>query len=159
VAAIEENATELARLCAQARPFPFEALEGCETGLCLFAAAFGGVNDAVHFAMSGLRTTCVDRDGEALERMRAAYPEDWSFVDADAWTFAEAARSEELSWDAVCVDPFTGDAMVRALETLELWRALADRVLIVGNTTVVPVPGRNVRRAPGVYWNVHELGR
>lgn len=153
------EATELARIAADARPFPFQLLEECETGLCLFAAAFHGRNDAIHFAMSGVRTTCVDRDGSRLADMRAVYPEDWAFVEADAWTYAEAARREEVVWDAVCVDPFTGDAMDRSMETIDLWLSLARRVAIIGTTTFPYAPPalwnvrvKWVRRAQGVYW-------
>lgn len=147
-----------------ARPFPFEVLEECETGLCLFAGAFYGQNDAVHFAMSGVRTTCVDTDGEKIEAMRDVYPPDWAFVEADAWTYAEAARREEMVWDAVCVDPFRGDAMDRSMETLDLWFELAGRVLIAGTTTfpfVVPASwgvrsAKYVERVRGTYWLVLE---
>ena len=150
---------ELEELEARSRPFPFAALEGCMDGLCLFSSAFLGVNDAVHFAMSGVQTTCVDRDGERLREMKRLYPESWTFIQADAWTFAEAMRDEELAWDAVCVDPFTGDAMDRAWETLELWRSLSRRVLIMGaDRAALQRPWAGwvsvVDRAPGVYWVV-----
>jgi len=157
------EAPALAHLAQNARPFPFAQLEECETGLCLFASAFYGVNDAIHFAMSGVDTTCVDRDGEKLNAMREVYPPEWTFVRADAWTFAEAARDLELSWDAVCVDPFTGDAMDRSMQTLDLWLSLADRVLIAG-TDVFPfaapaawnVAVKYVRRSALAYWLVLE---
>ena len=159
------EAPALAHLAQRAEPFPFAQLENCETGLCLFAAGFYGVNDAIHFAMSGVDTTCVDLDGEKIDAMRAIYPPEWTFVQADAWTFAEAARELELSWDAVCVDPFTGDAMTRSMESLDLWLSLADRVLIAG-TDVFPfaapaewnVTVKYVRRPPVAYWLILERG-
>jgi hypothetical protein len=159
------EATPLSRLATEARPFPFQLLEDCETGLCMFSAAFLGINDAVHFAMSGVRTTCVDVNAGRLEQMRRIYPEDWTFIECDAWTYAEAARREEVVWDAVCVDPYTGDAMNRSMETLDLWLSLARRVLIAG-TDVFPfappalwnVRTKYVRRAPDVYWLALERG-
>ena len=56
--------------------YPTHLLEGCETGLCLFAAAFLGQNDAAHFEEAGVLTTCVDIDAERLGQMSFYYPKD-----------------------------------------------------------------------------------
>jgi hypothetical protein len=128
----------LEHVAMDAKAFPRENLEGCETGLVLFAGAFLGVNDAIHFAQAGIPTVCVDTNAKALETMRRLYPEEWEFVEADAWRYAEAARDLGLTWDAVSVDPWTGDAMNRVRSDLELWAALAECVLVVGVDNEVP---------------------
>src|SRR3990172_9872911 len=110
----------LEHVAMQARPYPTELLEGCETGLVLFAAAFLGHNDAIHFAEAGITTSCVDIDSEGLAEMRELYPDSWAFVTVDAWHFAEACASEGVQWDAVSVDTFSGDATRRSLDSLEL---------------------------------------
>jgi hypothetical protein len=118
----------------EARPYPTHLLEGCETGLVLFAAAFLGHNDAVHFAEAGIDTTCVDTDGERLEEMAQLYgaPSDvWSFHKADAWVFAENCWAFGDVYDAVSVDTFTGDAMHRSLASLGLWCSLARKFVTV----------------------------
>jgi len=114
--------------------------------------------------MEELRSTVVDVDGERLGKMRQLYPETWEFVEADAWEWAQAAAREDLWFDAVSVDTFTGDAELRALEVrnLELWTDLARKVVTVTVTSarigsyVVPEGWRSVLhvRAPGVFWLV-----
>lgn len=115
----------LTHVAMEARPYPTHLLEGCTGGLVLFSAAFLGHNDAIHFAEAGIVTTCVDIDRERLTEMRSLYPEEWGFVCADAWEFAEARQSERMTWDAVSVDTFTGSAMRRSLGSLDLWCSLA----------------------------------
>ena len=127
----------LEHVAEQARPYPAHLLDGCETGLVLFAAAFLGHNDAIHFAEAGLETTCTDIDESRLDEMRAIYPDSWTFHNADAWAFAQAAKREELAWDAVSVDTFTGTLMEMALDSLALWTSIANRVVTV--TITVPV--------------------
>lgn len=112
--------------------YPVHLLEGCETGLCLFAAAFLGRNDAAHFEEAHVRTTCVDTDAERLGQMSFYYPGDWKFLPGDAWEFAESARDIYAQWDAVSVDPFSGDAMTKALGALNLWTSLAIKFVTVG---------------------------
>jgi hypothetical protein len=114
----------LEHVAMQARPYPSHLLEGCKSGLCLFAAAFLGHNDAIHFAEAGIDTMCVDTDRERLREMAALYPDSWSFQAADAWQFAEI-WSGGFQWDAVSVDTWTGDLMLRALGSLDLWCSLA----------------------------------
>jgi len=101
------------------------------TGLCLFAAAFEGVNDAVHMARREMHVTCVDRDSDRLDRMSRLYPDNWHWYPMDAWDFAEQARRDGWTWDIVSVDTYTGDATDRSLATLELWCALATKAVTV----------------------------
>lgn len=121
----------LATLSGKAKDYPTEILDGCETGLLLFAAAFLGINDAIHFARRDLACVCVDRDQQKLGEMAALYPSDWAFVEADAWDFARQARAVGRRWDAVSVDTFTGNATDRSIETIDLWCDLADRCITV----------------------------
>lgn len=124
--------------------YPVHILEGAESGLCLFAAAFLGENDAVHFWDAGIRTTCVDIDHRRLETMSALYPDDWEFFAEDAWTFADRNSVLGRQWDVVSVDTFTGDAEQRSLKSLPLWCALARKAL-----TVTLCPGSMYRVPEG----------
>lgn len=150
----------LEHVAMQARPYPTHLLEGCETGLVLFAAAFLGHNDAIHFAEMGIETTCVDIDGERLSEMRGLYPDSWRFVESDAWKFADTAYAEEMSYDAVSADTFSGDAMRRSLDSLDLWCSLTRKVVTVtytaGEAYEVPDGWRGdlYERVTGVYWLV-----
>jgi hypothetical protein len=85
VAAVKVLEGPLEAVSRVARPFPAWLLNGCETGLCLFAAAFLGHNDAIHFARAGIQTTCVDKDAARIEKMIDLYPRDWEFLTTDAW--------------------------------------------------------------------------
>ncbi len=146
------------RIADEAQPYPAQYLEGLETALCLFGAAFEGRNDAVHMWEYGIRTNVVDVDFGALSKMRRLYPDDWQFVNVDAWEYAEAARREELVFDVVSVDTFTGNAELRSLASLELWTSIAGYLVTLTATPGHPfdVPdGWLVSRhwrAPGVYW-------
>jgi hypothetical protein len=154
----------LEHVAMEARPYPAHVLEGCETGLVLFAAAFLGHNDAIHFAEAGIRTTCIDTDEVRLREMKALYPDTWTFLPVDAWTFAEAARDMDTMWDVVSLDPFTGDTMQRVLDDLQLWADLARKALIVGSTTLAVEYPKGFRpsaptvRASSVYWLVLTRG-
>ncbi len=142
--------------------FPVGVLDGCETALVLFAAGFGGVQDARHIAEAGLRATCVDIRIKLLLEMRASYPEDWNFIVADAFDFADETNR---IWDIVTADPFTGQ-FEQAARALPAWCELARKTVVLGTGTetepVVPdgweVTDR-IRRSDykgGVYWTVVE---
>ena len=152
----------LEHVAMNARPYPAELLKGCETGLVLFAAAFLGHNDAIHFAEAGLRTTCIDVDGRRLIEMSALYPDDWLFLQWDAWKFADASYAKGMSWDVVSADTFSGDAMRRSLDSFELWCSLAHKVVtatyVAGEAYEVPDgwQGSLFERATNVYWLVLE---
>lgn len=157
--------TTLEHVAMEARPYPTHLLEDCDTGLVLFAAAFKGWNDAIHFAMAGMVGTCVDVDKGRLDAMRPLYPDNWSFYASDAWKYAEAAQREDLTWDAVSVDTFTGEAMDKSLRSLELWCSIASKVvtvtLTVGAAYTTPAGWNDTQlfeRATGVYWLVLERG-
>lgn len=151
----------LADIAMEARPYPSELLEGCETGLVLFAAAFLGHNDAVHFAEAGLTTMCVDIDGHRLKQMQELYPDDWTFAEVDAWEAASLLLAgRPTQFDAVSVDTFTGAATRRSLDSLELWCSLARRLVTITYTAgeAYEVPegwkGALYERATNVYWLV-----
>lgn len=149
----------LEHVAMQGRPYPVAELEGCESGLALFAAAFLGHNDAIHFAERGMQGTCVDINGERLSEMADLYPEGWGFHCDDAWAFAQR-NTGRRKWDAVSADSFTGTIMERSLDSLGLWCSLARKVVTVTLTTgaAYSVPqcwmGSLYERATGVYWLV-----
>jgi hypothetical protein len=129
VDAVTVLASPLDRISEQARPYPADMLRPHRTGLCLFAAAYLGHNDAIHMARKDMVVTCVDTDRRRLSEMSHLYPDDWQFVAADAWEFAKQARRDRLEWDFVSVDTFTGDATDRSMESLELWCSLARKAV------------------------------
>ena len=121
----------LSEVSRDARAYPVHLLREGDTGLCLFAAAFLGRNDAIHMARNNMVVTCVDTDVDRLREMSALYPDDWEFVTMDAWEFAAWAPEsrDHNTYDVVSVDTFTGDATDRSLESLDLWCSLARRVV------------------------------
>ena len=122
----------LGELAAEARVYPVHLLRDGGEGLCLFAARFWGVNDAIHMKRNNMAVTLVDTSERVLE-MGEIY-ECRAYVQ-DAWEFAEA---ESRQWDAVCCDTFTGDPMTRSLNSLELWCSLARDVVTVTHTPHAP---------------------
>src|SRR4030095_8106146 len=94
----------LNELSTDARLYPVHLLREGDSGLCLFAAGFLGVNDAIHMARMEMTATCVDIDKRKLDEMREVYPADWIFVHSDAWEFASQAKQAGLIWDVVSAD-------------------------------------------------------
>lgn len=142
-----------------AREYPAHLLRDGGNGLCLFAARFFGINDAIHMARAGMELTLVDVAPRVLE-MADMYG--CSAHQMDAWDFAEAVRGSGEQWDAVSVDCYTGDAGTRAVADLELWCSLARDVVTVtyvrGQDYTVPEGWADAKfmRNPrgGVYWLV-----
>jgi len=140
--------------------YPRHALRGLETALCLFAARWHGRQDAYWLAEAGLRTTCVDLDGDRLREMMAVYPDDWAFRQMDAWDFA---NTTPVGYDVVSLDPFTFD-FDRCHADLGLWCSLARHAVIMGceidTEIVAPAAWQEVNRvfrshyAEGVEWVV-----
>lgn len=129
MAAVSVAERPLDAIYAEATPYPAHLLREGDTGLCLFAAAFLGTNDAVHMARSGMRVTCVDTDGPRLAEMEGLYPKDWAFHVEDAWDWALDAYSRGDRWDVVSVDTFTGNATDQSCKTIGLWLSLANRAV------------------------------
>lgn len=144
--------------------YPTELIPGCESALILFAAAFDGRNDAIHFAEAGVPdVTLVDIDVDRLEQMRDLYRDDrWRWILGDAWAYADAARSDGRQWDGVSVDTFSGADEFRSLAELELWTSLARRFVTVtytGRTAYLVPRGWNtrlLRRSPIASWLILE---
>ena len=122
----------LSRVADDACDYPAGVLREGGTGLCLFAARFYGINDAIHMAQRGMQLTLVDTSARVLE-MAEMYECDGHMV--DAWAFAQMAQRNGWEWDAVSVDCYTGDANTRALADLELWCSLARDVVTVTHVT------------------------
>ena len=150
----------LTHVAQEARPYPTYLLENAKTGLCLFSAAFMGHNEAIHFALEDVFTTCVDIDAAKLEVMADLYPEDWRFICRDAWEYAERAAAREETWDVVSVDTFRGNATERSLADLGVWTAIADQAvaatLEIGQTYEVPEgwSSHTFQRNSEVFWLV-----
>lgn len=141
-------------------PYPMWALKGCETALIVFAAEFGGMNDAAWIVEAGLRATCVDENPVKLEAMREHYPDDWSYVCTDAFTL-----SPSLRYDVVSLDPFTNH-FDRCAAHIDLWCTIARRAVIIGtgtDTKILSPAGwiqtdcvKRTDYQGGVYWTVLE---
>jgi hypothetical protein len=125
VAAVKVLEPPLDRISREAREYPAYLLRQGGTGLCLFAARFYGVNDAVHMARAEMTLTLVDLSERVIEMGEMYGARVWR---GDAWMFAEDYRGKE-TWDAVSVDTYTGDAATRSLASLELWCSLAKDVV------------------------------
>lgn len=157
-------APPLDKISKEAQPYPAYLLPDGGTGLALFAAAFLGVNDVIHFARQEMTCTCVDIDDLRLEEMALLYTFDWDFVAEDAWAFARSAADEGRMWDVVSVDTFTGDATTRSLSTLDLWCSIATETVTatISGREKVDVPAgwleQRFHRAKNVYWLVLTRG-
>jgi hypothetical protein len=158
VAAVKVLEPPLDRISREAREYPAYLLRQGGTGLCLFAARFYGINDAVHMARAEMTLTLVDVSPRVVE-MAAMY--ECAYYVGDAWEFAEARR-DVTPWDAVSVDTYTGDATTRSLSDLQLWCDLARDVVtcthVVGQPYTVP-EGWTAQRFPrnekhGINWLV-----
>lgn len=117
--------------CGSVYPGP-QFFEGCSTALCLFCAEWYGMQDAYWIAKAGLTGTCVDLNADKLARMREVYPEGWEFETADAYEFAEKALEDGRQWDALTLDPWTGQFQ-RCADLLTTWTTLARRVVVLGH--------------------------
>jgi hypothetical protein len=148
------------RATSNRRAFPREILEGSETALVLFAAAFHGGQDAIHVADAGMTATCVDTDAEKLGEMVLAYPEGWEYVTGDVFTYTSIT---ERTWDVVTLDP-PSNQFQSVADALPLWCELAKHAVLLGvghDTTVTVPPGWQTaelrwrtRFLGGVYWQV-----
>src|SRR6188472_4437148 len=116
MAAVRVLGAPLDAVSRDARAYPAHLLRESGEGLCLFAARFFGINDAVHMARAGMDLTLVDTAPRVIE-MADMYGA--SAVQGDAWEFAQEAWADGEQWDAVSVDTYTGDATTRSLSTLE----------------------------------------
>lgn len=142
--------------------FPGSVLEGSETALCLFSAAWHGRQDAYWVARRGLTATCVDLDARRLEEMREIYPPDWEFVHADAFEYVRERVMYADRVDAVILDPYTVHFAACAAYLPE-WCDAANNVVILGmdGRELEPPPGwelqLKLKRSSykgGVYWQV-----
>jgi hypothetical protein len=125
----------LAELSAEARAYPVHLLRDGGTGLCLFAARFYGVNDAINMKRNNMDLTLVDTSDRVFE-MGDIYGCPGYLC--DAWDYAEAWREKERQWDAVSVDTYTGDICRRSLDSLELWCSLARDVVTATHVLGMP---------------------
>jgi hypothetical protein len=121
----------LGEISREARVYPAHLLKQGGTGLCLFAARFWGVNDAIHMARNEMSLSLVDTSPRVFE-MAELYGA--AVHHGDAWEFAENAREHGYQWDAVSADSYTGDAERRSLDSLELWCSLARDVVTATHT-------------------------
>jgi hypothetical protein len=117
--------------CGTVYPGP-QFFEGCETALCIFSAEWLGMQDAYWIAQHGLRGTCVDLQGDKLAQMREIYPQGWEFVEADAYDFAAGAVVEGRQWDALTLDPWTGQFQ-QCADLLPTWTTLARKTVVLGH--------------------------
>ena len=149
--------------CGSVFPGP-QFFEGCETALCLFSAAWHGRQDAYWIAKYGMQGVCVDLDGGRLEEMRAVYPEDWQFIQADVFNFTSIPTRPR--YDVITLDPFT-NLFEKCADLLPRWCDNANRVVVLGHGNYrlkePPAPegwtkGPRFKRSDfkgGIYWLVY----
>lgn len=150
---------------ADGRVYPRDRLEGCETALAGFCAGFLGRQDCAWLMQAGIVATCIDTDTDRLNQMAPLYPDSWTFVAGDIFDHAPALYRQGERFDVVTLDPPTS-LFERCADTIELWTALANRIVVVGTGrhTDVRIPAgwrqtRLTRRSDfqgGVYWTVLE---
>lgn len=154
----------LEHVARDAGAYPVELVEAADSALILFAAAFMGRNDAIHFATEGVRdVTLVDLDAGRLEMMRGLYrDEGWKWIAGDAWEVARELAEAGERFDVVSVDTFTGEAEEKSLGSLGLWTSLANEAVVAtaSSDSAYRVPTgwstRIVWRSLHVYWLVLE---
>ena len=117
--------------CGTVYPGP-QFFEGCDTCLCLFSAEWLGMQDAYWIAKHGMTGTCVDLQGDKLAQMRELYPEGWKFHEDDAYGFAELAVELGWQWDALTLDPWTGQFQ-KCADLLPTWTTLARKTVVLGH--------------------------
>jgi hypothetical protein len=156
--------TRYERINRQARIFPAQLLEGCESALGLFAAGFFGINDCIHFARAGLTAVCVDTNADKLLQMSTIYPVGWAFYVEDAWVFAERAAAGGRKWDIVTVDCWFDDDTQRVWDSLDLWLSVTAKaaLITVRLDTELDIPDGwsygYFDRGPDVGWGVLQRG-
>jgi hypothetical protein len=127
----------LSEVSRDARAYPVHLLREGGTGLCLFAARFYGINDAIHMRRNEMRIVLVDISERVIE-MADMYGDATVARLEDAWDYARFARLAGYRFDAVSVDTYTGDATTRSLGDLELWCSLARDVVTCTHVTGQP---------------------
>lgn len=156
---------EQVRSVAAPSLYPRRVLEGCESALVLFSAAFHGQQDAVWIAEAGLTAECVDSDAVKVAEMVYAYPAGWIHTVADVFEYAARAARLGMRWDVVSLDP-PSNLFVRCAFMLPLWCQLARKAVVLGceGRDLAAVPDgwqetERLRRSHflgGVYWAVFE---
>ena len=111
--------------------YPTEALQGLETALMGFCAAFLGRQDCAWVEEARLTATCVDTNADRLDQMRELYPEEWSFVCDDVYRYAQSLYAFGYQFDLVSLDPPTNQFELCDYR-LPLWCSLARRVVVLG---------------------------
>jgi hypothetical protein len=137
-------------ISTDARAYPADLLPEGGTALALFAAAFLGANDAIHFARKDMYGTCVDIDEKPAKREMAACCTRTAWIVPRMRTrgsIASASRACLGKWDVVSVDTFLGDATERSLASLDLWCSLAPKMVTATISADRTTPSPNGWRA------------
>lgn len=153
---------ETVRKSAAPHTFPRHVLDGCATGLVLFAAQWHGKQDAIWLAEAGIKGTCVDTNADRLAEMATLYPDGWEYLAEDVFEFATMT---ERMWDVVTIDCPT-NLFDRCAGWAAKWCSLARWAVVLGSGGApeldLPMGWRvseTLQRssfAGGVYWTVLE---
>ncbi len=137
-AATGEDAFEQLRAQADPKIFPTDIVNGSESALSFFCAAFLGVNDAVHLHKKGLKELLlVDVNEEKLNAMREIYlGDEVGFEHGDAFRVARALRHRGRKFDIVITDPWSNIMQRTSVTDLPLFAALANKCYLSGLTGV-----------------------
>lgn len=126
-------------LDAESFAYPRHLLDECTSGLLLFCSGRMGAADGHWFRDAGLvDVTCVDWDEKTLEPFRAEYPEEWRYVQADVFEWANLV---DHRFDIVSADA-PSQYVARMISELPLWCRLANRYVtatVMGDLLDKPV--------------------
>jgi hypothetical protein len=117
--------------------FPTAVLDGATSAAAFYCAAFGGRNDVAHYHRAGLpEVALVDRDGDQMARLQAAFPDEWDYHVGDAVEVAEQFASVDArTFDVVSCDHWSSQFEWVAGKQLRTFYQLCNRHLLL---TLVP---------------------
>lgn len=127
----------LEELAAGAPPrlFPVDLLQGAQSAISFYSAAFYGLNDVIHLHRAGIRELALnDVDAEKLAHMRSIYPACNELLVGDAIATAQRFAAEKRVFDIVVCDPFTSITGRMITDLFGVFRSLAARWYIFGLT-------------------------
>lgn len=124
-------------LDAESMTYPRHLLAECASALLLFCSGRMGAADG-HWVRDErlIDVTAVDWDEKTLEPFRAAYPDEWTYVQADAFAWAATAGRR---WDLVSAD-VPSQYADRLDETLPMWCERAELFVTVTMMGDKPLP-------------------
>ena len=139
--------------------FPKEYLKETDSILCLFCAAFGGVQDVKYVYEAGIKD-CIMVDWDKEKLMAMKYP--YAKVEADCFDYIDKCIAENKIFDVVISDQWTQQMDIININYLERLKQITKRVLIIGcsqqfidkgNIVNEPLLKRSTHLG-GIFWRI-----